>query len=105
MKNIKNPTLRTWGPIGVSIPSLSAMQFTNTVTDSKQLGLAVVPALPYLFDKPVEHAVDKVFYEGFKLVGGPEAVGETPETARGKEALKYVQAQMSRHGTNKEKEL
>jgi len=49
--------------------------------------------------------VDKVFYEGFKLVGGPEAVGETPETARGKEALKYVQARMRKAGTNKEKEL
>lgn len=24
-------------------------------------GLAVVPALPYLFDHPVEHAVDTVF--------------------------------------------
>jgi len=101
MKNIKNPTLRTWGPIGVSIP----MEFTTTVADPKQLGLAAVPALPYLFDKPVEHAVDKIFYEGFKLVGGPEAVGETPETARGKEALKYVQAHMSRHGTSKQKEL
>lgn len=35
-----------------------------------------MPALPYLFDKPVEHAVRKVFYEGFKFVGGPKAVGE-----------------------------
>jgi hypothetical protein len=31
-------------------------------------GLAVVPALPYLFDEPVEHAVEHVFtkYLGFK---------------------------------------
>ena len=49
--------------------------------------------------------MDKVFYEGFRLIGGPEAVGETPETARGKEALKYVQAKMSKPDTNKEKEL
>jgi len=40
-KNIKNVRLRTWGPIG--------------------LGLAVVPALPYLFDKPVEHGLGYVF--------------------------------------------
>lgn len=49
--------------------------------------------------------MDKVFHEGFKLVGGPEAVGETPETARGMEALKYAQAKMRKSGTNKEKEL
>ncbi|CRK47437.1 hypothetical protein BN1723_020297, partial [Verticillium longisporum] len=32
MKNMKNTRIRTWGPIG--------------------LGLAVVPALPTLFDEP-----------------------------------------------------
>ena len=37
MKNLKNQKLRTWGPIG--------------------LGLAVVPALPYLFDEPVEWGI------------------------------------------------
>ncbi|CDR38407.1 CYFA0S02e01332g1_1 [Cyberlindnera fabianii] len=42
-KNIKNQVLRTWGPIG--------------------LGLSIVPALPYLFDEPVEHIMDKVFDE------------------------------------------
>ncbi len=40
-KNIKNAVLRTWGPIG--------------------LGLSIVPALPYLFDKPVEHGLGYVF--------------------------------------------
>ncbi|OBZ76890.1 Mitochondrial fission process protein 1 [Grifola frondosa] len=39
--NIKNPRIKTWGP---------------TVT-----GLAIVPILPYLFDKPVEHATDAAF--------------------------------------------
>jgi len=39
------------------------------------------------------------------LAGGPEAVGETPETARGAEALKYVQARMSKSKENKEKDL
>lgn len=41
MKNVKNVKLRTWGPVG--------------------LGLAVVPGLPYLFDEPVEKAVEKGF--------------------------------------------
>ncbi|KAK9236952.1 mitochondrial 18 KDa protein-domain-containing protein [Lipomyces kononenkoae] len=44
MKNVKNVRLRTWGPVG--------------------LGLAVVPALPYLFDEPVEEAVEWVFEQG-----------------------------------------
>ncbi|KAK9324002.1 mitochondrial 18 KDa protein-domain-containing protein [Lipomyces orientalis] len=44
MKNVKNATLRSWGPVG--------------------LGLAVVPALPYLFDEPVEEAVEWVFEQG-----------------------------------------
>lgn len=39
MKDVKNARLRTWGPVG--------------------LGLAVVPALPYLFDAPVEWAVER----------------------------------------------
>ncbi|KAJ6264252.1 hypothetical protein Dda_0396 [Drechslerella dactyloides] len=38
MKDVKNVRLRTWGPIG--------------------LGLAVVPALPFIFDHPVEQAVE-----------------------------------------------
>ena len=54
-KSVKNQPLRTWGPIG--------------------LGLAAVPALPYLFDKPVEEATHWVFHKGFELVGGPAAVG------------------------------
>lgn len=46
-KNVKNTKIRTFGPVG--------------------LGLAVVPALPYLFDEPVEHAVDWVFDKGTEL--------------------------------------
>lgn len=42
-KNIKNAVLRQWGPIG--------------------LGLSIVPALPYLFDKPVEEVMDYAFDE------------------------------------------
>lgn len=39
--NAPNPKVKAWGP---------------TVT-----GLAIVPVLPYLFDKPVEHATDFAF--------------------------------------------
>lgn len=39
-----------------------------------QLGLAVVPALPYLFDKPVEEAVEWSFHEAFRAIGGEQAV-------------------------------
>ena len=60
MKEVKNVRLRTWGPIG--------------------LGLAAVPALPFLFDKPVEQATEWVFHKGFELVGGPAAVGKDPKT-------------------------
>lgn len=40
-KNVKNPRIKAWGP---------------TLT-----GLAVVPILPYLFDKPVEHVTEASF--------------------------------------------
>jgi len=62
MKDIKNKTLRTWGPIG--------------------LGLAVVPFLPTLFDEPVENAVEWVFHKGFETFGGKSAVGDAPTTGR-----------------------
>ena len=45
-----------------------------------QLGLAAVPFLPYMFDKPVEQAVEWTFHRGFEYVGGPEAVGNTQKT-------------------------
>ncbi|ERF69228.1 hypothetical protein EPUS_01185 [Endocarpon pusillum Z07020] len=56
MKDVKNARLRTWGPIG--------------------LGLAAVPALPYMFDEPVEKATDWLFYNAFKAIGGEQAAGE-----------------------------
>jgi len=65
-----------------------------------QLGLAAVPALPFLFDEPVEHAVEYIFHKGFELVGGPGAVGERPSTGR-KELLR----EESKVGVVKEKEL
>ncbi|KAK1229631.1 hypothetical protein PQX77_007299 [Marasmius sp. AFHP31] len=39
--NVKNPRVKVWGP---------------TMT-----GLAIVPALPYIFDHPVEHVTERVF--------------------------------------------
>jgi fission process protein 1 len=38
---IKTPFVRTWG--------------------ASLLGLSAIPALPYIFDEPVEHVVDKGF--------------------------------------------
>ncbi|CAK7213498.1 hypothetical protein SEUCBS140593_001875 [Sporothrix eucalyptigena] len=75
LKNVKNQTIRTWAPIG--------------------LGLAVVPMLPTLFDKPVENAVEYVFHKGFEKFGGKEAVGEAPVMGREKQL----------HQKPKEKEL
>ncbi len=68
MKNMKNKTVRTWGPIG--------------------LGLSVVPLLPSLFDKPVENAVEWVFHKGFETFGGKQAVGEAPVIGREKQLSK-----------------
>ena len=65
MKDLKNKTIRTWGPIG--------------------LGLAVVPFLPALFDKPVENAVEWTFHKAFETFGGKEAVGHAPMIGREKQ--------------------
>lgn len=64
LKNVKNKTVRTWGPIG--------------------LGLAVVPFLPKMFDEPVENAVEWVFHRAFATVGGDHAVGDSPAVGREK---------------------
>jgi mitochondrial fission process protein 1 len=64
LKDVKNKTIRTWGPIG--------------------LGLAVVPFLPALFDQPVENAVEWIFHKGFATVGGHDAVGAAPTMGREK---------------------
>ncbi|KAF4589199.1 Mitochondrial 18kDa protein [Ophiocordyceps camponoti-floridani] len=65
MKGFKNARIRTWTPIG--------------------LGLAVVPFLPRLFDKPVEQAVEWTFHTAFETLGGKQYVGASPST--GREAL------------------
>jgi fission process protein 1 len=80
LKNSKNVRLRTYGPIG--------------------LGLAAVPALPFLFDKPVEEAVEWVFHKGFATFGGKEAVGNTPSTGR-----EQILEKRHQKAPKKEKEL
>ena len=88
LKNAANPVIRTWGPIGVShFPLVIPFMLTKL-----QLGLAVVPALPFMFDKPVEEAVEWTFYQGFRAVGGERAVGERHSTGRSKELQHEVQA-------------
>lgn len=64
LKDVKNKTIRTWGPIG--------------------LGLIVVPFLPTLFDEPVENAVEWAFHKGFETFGGKKYVGEAPTMGREK---------------------
>ncbi|KAI4141252.1 MAG: hypothetical protein L6R39_005437 [Caloplaca ligustica] len=80
MKDVKNTRIRSYGPIG--------------------LGLACVPLLPYMFDKPVETAVEWTFHKAFEQIGGPEAVAHRPETGRS-----GILQEQSRKGAAKEKEL
>jgi len=79
LKGAKNTKIRTYGPIG--------------------LGLAAVPALPFLFDQPVETAVEWIFHKGFETFGGHSAVGDTPTTGR------ELQLEKSQKTSKKEKEL
>ncbi|KAJ5966452.1 hypothetical protein N7481_013166 [Penicillium waksmanii] len=53
--------VRTWVPIG--------------------LGLTVVPFLPYIFDHPVEEAVDWAFGTALRIYGGEDAVRPLPAHA------------------------
>lgn len=46
-----------------------------------QLGLSVVPFLPYLFDHPVEEAVDWAFGTALRIYGGEDAVRPLPTHA------------------------
>ncbi|CZR67739.1 uncharacterized protein PAC_17638 [Phialocephala subalpina] len=84
LKNVKNTRIRTYGPIG--------------------LGLAAVPALPYLFDKPVEEAVEWVFHKGFETFGGKEAVGDAPSTGR-EQILEQKKRTAARKESEKEREF
>ncbi|KAL8243646.1 hypothetical protein R6Q59_009904 [Mikania micrantha] len=83
LKSAANPALRTWGPIG--------------------LGLAAVPALPYMFDKPVEEAVEWSFYHAFRTIGGESAVGARHATGRA-EALTDETKKLNQHEERLKKE-
>lgn len=56
LRNNKNVLIRTWGPVG--------------------LGLAVVPALPYIFDHPVETSIEWVFEKSYETITGKKGVHE-----------------------------
>jgi fission process protein 1 len=56
-KNVKNVKLRTWGPTSI--------------------GLAIVPFLPYLFDEPVEHVMDRIF-EPLKVKARSDSAASLP---------------------------
>lgn len=62
MKNSKNVRIRTYGPIG--------------------LGLAAVPALPYLLISQWKRPLNGFFHKGFEVVGGKEYVGDSPSVGR-----------------------
>ncbi len=64
------------------------------------MGLAAVPFLPFIFDKPVEQAVEWGFHKGFETIWGPEAVRQRPVTGR----IEELQAE-SKKAAGKEKEL
>lgn len=74
-----------------------------------QLGLAAVPFLPVLFDKPVEEATEWVFHKGFETFGGPDAVAKKPASSAGPGRVQEMVEEtkrMKRKGTaEKEKEL
>lgn len=67
-----------------------------------QLGLAAVPFLPVIFDKPVEVATEWVFHNAFKTFGGPDAVTDKSESGTGR--LQEM-VEEKRKGVRKEKEL
>ncbi|KAK4696075.1 hypothetical protein P7C71_g1785, partial [Lecanoromycetidae sp. Uapishka_2] len=64
------------------------------------LGLAAVPFLPFMFDKPIEEAVEWSFHKGFEIFGGPDAVAHQSEVGRTTRLLEE-----SKKGASKEKEL
>ena len=59
-----------------------------------------MPFLPFIFDKPIEEAVEWSFHKAFQTFGGPDAVAHKPETGRFTELVEE-----STKGASKEKEL
>ncbi|EEH19622.2 hypothetical protein PABG_07819 [Paracoccidioides brasiliensis Pb03] len=67
LKGAKITLVRTWVPIG--------------------LGLAVVPFLPYMFDKPVEHGVQGAFRSAFRVIEGEKAASQPAEESQTSSAI------------------
>ena len=59
-----------------------------------------MPFLPFIFDKPVEQAVEWGFHKGFETIWGPEAVRHSPVTGR----IEELQTD-NKKASGKEKEL
>jgi len=95
LKNAKSTTIRKYGPIGVSGYWLPGPH--SGLTSTFQLGLVAVPFLPFLFDKPVEIAVERNFHRAFETFGGPDAVAQAPTTS--------ITQALSRKSAAKDKEL
>lgn len=62
MRNVKSNALRTGGPLGLILFSM--------------------PFFPYIVDKPVEDAVEYLFYKRFQTFWRQDAVGATLQTGR-----------------------
>lgn len=62
MTSVKSKSLRAGGPLG--------------------LILLTMPFFPYIVDRPVEDAVEWIFYKGFQTFWGQAAVGTTSPTGR-----------------------
>ena len=76
-KGLKSQLLRTSGPIGLSLSAISVF--------------------PYVFDKPVEDAVEWIFYEMLKKFGGQEAVGDALKIGR-RNQLRMREAKLLKEG-------
>ncbi|KAK2760232.1 hypothetical protein FQN54_002299 [Arachnomyces sp. PD_36] len=70
LREQKNTIIRTWGPIG--------------------LGLSIVPLLPYIFDKPVESAVEYTFQTALQSFAGEAAVTPTTSNAAVSNSLRAL---------------
>lgn len=79
-KHSKSTLMRTWAPIG--------------------LGLSVVPFLPYLFDEPVEEAVEWTFRTAIRAYGGEDEARHLPlPRALGEKSSKSVTEALEEQGS------
>jgi fission process protein 1 len=59
-------------------PNIILVCRSDPITNKQQLGLSVVPFLPYIFDHPVDEAVDWLFRTGIRAYAGEDAVQPLP---------------------------